>query len=345
MTKFIDLRSDTVTLQPEFMKTAMFEAEVGDDVYGDDITVKSLETLAATILGKESALFVPSGTFGNQLCLFTHCPRGSEVILGDSCHIVAHEVGASSVIAGVQLRTIDSDNDVLSPIAIEKRIRVGYDIHMPETSLICIENAHSSGKVIPLENMKSIYDLASQYNIPVHLDGARIFNAAIALNVDVKDLTQYCHSVMICLSKGLCAPFGSIIAGTEEFINIARKKRKLMGGGLRQVGFLAAAGIVALNHMTDRLIYDHENAKLLAANLSTLPELEVDVNRVEINMVFFKFKNKSFDSKILVKYLLDNNIKVNAMENGEMRFVTHYWISKEDVYTLVTLMKDFFKTI
>ncbi|SHH56857.1 L-threonine aldolase [Clostridium collagenovorans DSM 3089] len=341
MNKFIDLRSDTVTNQPDFMINAMVNAEVGDDVYNDDPTVKKLEELASDILGKESALFVPSGTFGNQLCLFTHCPRGSEVILGDSCHIVAHEVGASSVIAGVQLRTIDSSTGELSPEAIEKKLRVGYDIHMPETSLICLENAHSNGNVIPVESMKKTYELAKEHNLPVHLDGARIFNAAIALNTDVKELTKYCDSVMVCLSKGLCAPFGSIIAGDKSFIDVARKKRKLMGGGLRQVGYFAAAGIVALNEMRARLIEDHDNAKLLATELSKIPQIEVDFNRLQINMVFFKFKDLSINTQDLIKYFFDSNIKINDVEGGEMRFVTHYWVTKEDILKVCSSLKEF----
>lgn len=340
--KFIDLRSDTVTEQPDFMKEAMFKAEVGDDVYGDDPTVKKLETLAAEIVGMESALFVPSGTFGNQLALFTHCRRGSEVIIADSNHIIAHEVGASSVIAGVQLRAIDAPNGVLNSKEIEKRIRFEEDdIHFPSTSLICIENAHSSGNVLTIENMKDIYNVAKKYNLPIHLDGARLFNASAALNVDVKEITKYCDSVMFCLSKGLCSPVGSILAGSKDFIDKARKKRKLMGGGLRQAGFLAAAGIVSLEVMTKRLKEDHDNAKLLAEELNKIPEIDVDLHNLKINMVFFSFKDKNINTKNLVKYFLENNIKINDVENGLMRFVTHYWVTKEDVYKIVKILKDF----
>lgn len=340
--KFIDLRSDTVTEQPIFMKEAMFKAEVGDDVYGDDPTVIKLETLAAEIVGKEAALFIPSGTFGNQLALFTHCNRGSEVVIADSNHIIAHEVGASSVIAGVQLRAIDAPNGVLKAEEIDKRIRFeDEDIHFPSTSLICIENAHSSGNVLTLENMKEIYDTAKKYNLPIHLDGARLFNASTALNVDVKEITKYCDSVMFCLSKGLCAPVGSILAGSKDFIDKARKKRKLMGGGLRQAGFLAAAGIVSLEEMTKRLKEDHDNAKLLADELNKIPELDVDLHNLKINMVFFSFKNKTVNTKALVKYFLENNIKINDVENGLMRFVTHYWITKDDIFKIVNTLKDF----
>ncbi|MBE6053229.1 MAG: low-specificity L-threonine aldolase [Clostridium sartagoforme] len=340
--RLIDLRSDTVTKQPDFMKEAMFNAEVGDDVYGDDPTVNKLEKLAAEIVGKESALFVPSGTFGNQLSLFTHCNRGSEVIIADSNHIIAHEVGASSVIAGVQLRTIESPNGILKASDVEKRIRFeDEDIHFPSTSLICIENAHSSGNVLTIENMKEVYEIAKKYNLPVHLDGARLFNAATALDVNVKEVTKYCDSVMFCLSKGLCAPVGSILAGNKEFIDKARKKRKLMGGGLRQAGFLAAAGIVALEKMTKRLKEDHDNAKLLAEELNKIPEVNVDLHNLKINMVFFSFKDNSINTKALVKYFLENNIKINDSENGLMRFVTHYWVSKEDVYRIVNVLKSF----
>ncbi len=343
MNKWIDLRSDTVTGQPDFMREAMFNTVVGDDVYGDDITITELEGLAARMMGKEAALFVPSGTFGNQLALFTHCNRGDEVILGDACHIIAHEVGASAVIAGVQLRSIDSDTGVLSPADIEKKIRVTTDIHYPKTGLICVENAHSSGYVIPLSNMQEIYELAKRYKVPIHLDGARVFNAAISLGVDVKDITQYCDSVMFCLSKGLCSPVGSILAGDKTFIDLARKKRKLMGGGLRQAGFLGAAGIVSLTQMVDRLQDDHDHAKLLANELSKLPSITVDLNNVHINMVFFKFSNPNTDTTQLVQFFLQHHIKINQAENGEMRFVTHYWVTKDDINTVVNLLKTFLK--
>lgn len=341
MTKWIDLRSDTVTAQPDFMREAMFNAIVGDDVYGDDPTMTELETLAAGMMGKEAALFVPSGTFGNQLALFTHCNRGDEVVLGDSCHIIAHEVGAASVIAGVQLRSIDSHTGELSPIDIEKKIRVGNDIHYPNTGLICIENAHSSGHVIPLSNMKAIYELGTKYNLPIHLDGARVFNAATSLGVDVKEMTQYCDSVMFCLSKGLCSPVGSILAGDKTFIDLGRKKRKLMGGGLRQAGFLGAAGIVSLTQMVERLQEDHDHAKLLASELCKLPGVTVDLNNVHINMVFFKFNDPNIDTTKLVNFFLKNHIKINDAENGEMRFVTHYWVTKEDVFTVIELLETF----
>ena len=239
--KYIDLRSDTVTLPTELMKKAMLNAELGDDVYRDDPTVIELETLASEMMGKEAGLFVPSGTFGNQLALLTHTNRGDEVILQADCHIKKYEVGASSVIAGVQLCGIEGEMNIEK---INQAIR-GEDIHFPRTSLICLENATGFGRVLSIDYMKAVYQLAKKQNINVHLDGARIFNAALALNVDVKEISKYADSVMFCLSKGLCAPIGSMLVGSKAFIERARKNRKLMGGGLRQVGIIAACGVVA----------------------------------------------------------------------------------------------------
>ncbi|MCY6371347.1 low-specificity L-threonine aldolase [Clostridium ganghwense] len=339
--KYIDLRSDTVTQPTPNMREAMFNAIVGDDVYGDDPTMRELEEYAAKVVGKEAALFVPSGTFGNQLSLFTHCNRGDEVILGDDCHIVAHEVGAASVIAGVQLRTIVSNKGELDPKEIENRIRkADEDIHFPGTGLICVENAHSNGRVVSLSIMKGIYEVAQKHNVPVHLDGARLFNAATYLGVEAKEITKYCDSVMFCLSKGLCAPVGSILAGSKEFIDKARKNRKLMGGGLRQAGVLAAAGLVALKEMINNLKIDHENAILLGEELSKIDGVKVRKEDMHINMVFFTIKDTGCSSEKLVQGLLDKGIKINGEENGEIRFVTNYWVSKEDVYHVVNCVKE-----
>ncbi|MBC2396457.1 low-specificity L-threonine aldolase [Clostridium tetanomorphum] len=336
---FIDLRSDTVTKPTEKMRKAMYEAVVGDDVYGDDPTINELEDYAAQLVGKESALFVPSGTFGNQLSLFTHCIRGQEVILGDDCHIVAHEVGAPAVIAGVQLRTIKSNKGKLDPNDIEKKIR-GTDIHFPETGLICVENAHSNGRVIPLNTMEEIYNIGVKNNIPIHLDGARLFNASTYLKVDPKEITKYSHSVMFCLSKGLCAPVGSILAGNKNFIIKARKKRKLMGGGLRQAGILAAAGLIALKEMPDYLKKDHENALYLGRELSTLPGININLDDIHINMVFFNIDDTNYDMDNLVESFYKKGIKINGVENGELRFVTNYWITKEHIDYVINILKE-----
>lgn len=339
--RYIDLRSDTVTEPTKEMREAMYDAIVGDDVYGDDPTMMELEKYAAKLVGKEAALFVPSGTFGNQLSLFTHCKRGNEVILGDDCHIVMHEVGAASVIAGVQLRTLLSNKGELDPTEIEKRIRKEEDdLHYPGTGLICVENAHSNGRVISLENMKEIYSAAQRNNIPVHLDGARLFNAAAYLEVEPSEITQYCDSVMFCLSKGLCAPVGSILAGSREFINRARKKRKLMGGGLRQAGILAAAGLVALKDMREGLKEDQKNAILLGEELSKIDGIQVRQEDIHINMVFFNMKDTGCSSEKLVSGLYEKGIKINGEENGEVRFVTNHWVTKEDVMYVVNCVED-----
>lgn len=337
--KYIDLRSDTVTQPTQEIRDAMYIAEVGDDVYGDDPTIRELEEYAAEITGKEAALFVPSGTFGNQLALLTHCKRGDEVILGDDCHIVAHEVGAAAVIAGVQLRTLQGNKGILDPNEIESKIR-GNDIHFPRTGLICVENALSNGRVVPLDNMEKIFEIAKNNNLPVHLDGARIFNAAEYLKVDVKEITKYCDSVMFCLSKGLCAPIGSMLAGSQDFISRARKGRKLMGGGLRQAGFLAAAGLIALKKMTLRLKEDHDNALFLAGELSTIPGIQVFHEDIQISMVFFDMKATGYDSNEFAREMLKKGIKINPAENGVMRFVTNYWVSREDIIYIVKSMKE-----
>lgn len=339
--KFIDLRSDTVTEPTQSMREAMFTAEVGDDVYGDDPTVKTLEEYAAKLVNKEAALYVPSGTFGNQLALFTHCTRGNEVILGDDCHIVVHEVAGASIIAGVQLRTLSSHKGELDPKIIATKIRKeDEDIHYPSTGLICIENAHSCGRVIPLSTMEEIYTLAKNHEVPVHLDGARLFNAAAYLGVDAPEVTKYCDTVMFCLSKALCAPVGSILAGDRDFIDKARKKRKLLGGGLRQVGILAAAGLVALQEMIPQLKVDHKNAAFMGEELSKIPGIEVNKEDTHINMVFFNMQGTGLSSDKLVAEFYNRGIKINGEEHGLMRFVTHNWISEKDIEFVISSLKD-----
>lgn len=336
---WIDLRSDTVTKPTEEMRAAMANAEVGDDVYGDDPTVNKLETLAADILGKESAMFVPSGTFGNQVAIMTHARRGDEILVGDQCHILMHEVGAAAVLSGVQTRSFPTYNGTADISLLEKMIRTD-DIHYPDTGLICMENAHSSGAVVSLDNMQAVYEIASANSIPVHLDGARIFNAATALKVDVKDITALCDTVNVCLSKGLCAPVGSILAGKKSFIDKARKNRKLMGGGLRQAGILAAAGILALTEMTRRLDVDHQNAKYMANRLEEITGLAVLRDRLDINMVFFTLSQDIVTEESLIDGLKECNILINGIEDGEYRFVTNNGVTKEDIDTLIECMKS-----
>lgn len=327
--RYIDLRSDTVTPPTDAMRRAMAEAEVGDDVCGDDPTMNRLEKLAADMVGKEAAMFVPSGTFGNQVSLLTHCKRGQEVILGEECHIVQHEVGAAAVIAGVHLRPIPAPDGCLDPAEIEKRIRP-EDLHYPETGLICMENAHSGGRVVPLDAMRAVYELARKYALPVHLDGARLFNAATYLGISVKEITRYCDTVMFCLSKGLCAPVGSMVAGKKEWIDRARKNRKLMGGGMRQAGILAAAGLIALTDMTKRLQEDHDRARRLAGALDGAPGISVDRRSLDINMVFIKM-DTTLSPEAVVDRCRQGGVLIYPPENGVLRLVTHYWIGDADV--------------
>ena len=338
--KIIDIRSDTVTKPTEEMRMAMYRAEVGDDVCKDDPTVIELEELAAKETGKEAAIFVPSGTFGNQMSLFTHCDRGNEVILDNSCHIVEHEAGASSVIAGVQLRAVDCPEGILSPDDVDSRIRKVLDPHFPKTGLVCIENAHSSGRVISLEKMRAVYEKAREYGIPVHLDGARLFNAAVSLNTKASELAKYCDSVMFCLSKGLGAPVGSMVAGTEDFIAEARYKRKIMGGGMRQAGVLAAPGIIAISKMVKRLPEDHRNAGMLAAMLKDIKGVNVFEDRLDINMVFFTLDIDVEDNDF-VNHFADANIKVYPPEDRVFRFVLNYGVSADDLPLIHDTLKEF----
>ncbi len=337
--KYIDIRSDTVTLPTQKMREAMYKAEVGDDVYGDDPTVRRLEEMAAKMVDMEAALFVPSGTFGNELAIFTHTKRGDEVIVDRNSHIVMHEVGASAVIAGVQLREFISKDGMPDVEEIESLIRED-DIHYPPTTLICLENAHGMGTVLDLDIMRNVKKIAHSRGIKIHLDGARLFNAACALGVSAKEITKNVDSVMFCLSKGLAAPVGSMLAGSREFIEKARKGRKLMGGGMRQVGFLAAAGIVALEEMVDRLCEDHENARFLAEKLREFDEIEVIEERLKINMVFFKFKEK-IDNEKFKSFMYENGIKINPPEGGEYRFVTNKDVSRGDLEKIISKVREF----
>lgn len=327
----IDLRSDTVTKPTEEMRKAAYLAIVGDDVYGEDPTVNQLEEKAAEILGKEAALFVTSGTQGNQIAVLTHCRPGNEIILEEESHIFYYESGAVSAFAGVQTRTIKGNRGAMSPDLVEGAIR-GDDQHYPETGLICIENTHNraGGAILPLENMKEIYDIAVRNKIPVHMDGARLFNAVAASNRDVKEFTQYCDTVQICLSKGLGAPVGSILAGNKEFIQKARKWRKRLGGGLRQVGMIAAPGLVALNTMRDRLSEDHENAQLLASGLATISGIKV-VNEVDTNIVVIDVSELNMNSTIFVEKLKENEILAGTFGPNLVRFVTHFNVTSEDI--------------
>jgi threonine aldolase len=339
----IDLRSDTVTKPTVEMRKAMAEAEVGDDVYGEDPTVNRLEELAAEMFNKEAALFVASGTMGNQVSIMAHTQRGDEVILEADSHIFWYEAGAMSVLSGVMPHPIKGNNGAMDPEEVRRAIRP-KDIHFPRTSLISIENTHnrSGGRVVPLENFKAIYEIAKQFDMNVHIDGARIFNAAIASNVPVKEYAKYADSLMFCLSKGLCAPVGSIVVGSKEFIERARKARKILGGGMRQAGVLAAAGIVALTKMVDRLREDHENAKFLAVKLRQIGYM-VNPEEVETNMVILRTDNLRVNAHQLLKAMKERGVLAVAFSDSSIRLVTHNDVSRNDILRALDVLEKLFR--
>jgi threonine aldolase len=325
----IDLRSDTVTKPTEAMIKAMAEADVGDDVYGEDPTVNRLESLAAERLGKEAALFVTSGTQGNQVAVLTHCANGDEVIVEEESHIFYYEGGAMAALAGVQTRTLPGKRGVLQADQVARAIR-GPNIHFPRTKLLCLENTHNraGGAVITPEQMEPVYHAAKQRGVLVHLDGARLFNAAVALGRDVREFTRYTDSVQVCLSKGLSAPVGSILAGSREFIAEARWWRKKLGGGMRQAGYLAAAGILALTDMVERLAEDHRRAALLAEGLG---KLSLAVSPVETNIVLVNTESVNLTAEEFLAELSVRGILAVDFDRYVVRFTLHRHITDDDV--------------
>lgn len=335
----IDFRSDTVTKPTKDMRIAMMNAIVGDDVYEDDPTIKELEALAAKMTGKEASLFVTSGTMGNQLAIYIHTNRGDEIICGTQSHIKNYEVGASAVISGVSYHLIEEENSMMPLDKISNGVR-GVDVHYPDTSLICLENAHGNGVVLPLEYMETVRKLASEKNVKVHLDGARLFNAATHLNVDAIEITKYVDSVTFCLSKGLAAPIGSMLCGTKEFIAKARRGRKLLGGGMRQVGVLGAPGIIALQEMTKRLNEDHLNAQYLASKLNKIDGFNVDMDHLEINMVFVK---STHNLEKLTQFVRQFGIILGGYNGEYMRIAIHNDISQDNIDLLLKKIIEFIK--
>lgn len=333
----IDLRSDTLTHPTQAMRDAMANAEVGDDVFQEDPTVQKLENLAAEKTGKEAGLFVPSGTMGNLISVLSHCGRGDEIMLGDRSHIFLHEVGGVAALGGVHPKTLPNNSDgTISLDLLEKGVR-HTDIHYPPTRLICLENTHNYCQGSPLtpEYMEAVGKLATQYGLKTHLDGARIFNAAVALKVPVSTLTQKVDSVMFCLSKGLSAPVGSLVCGSTGFIDKARKIRKMVGGGMRQAGHLAAAGLISLNDLVDRLQEDHNNAKLLASQLSAINGIEVDETKVKTNIIFFNLNHPEIDADTFLDRLKEKQIKILMTDPGVFRAVLHREVSKDQVQTVI----------
>ncbi len=343
MDKIVDLRSDTVTLPTPAMRQAMFKAELGDDVYGEDPTVNRLEALAAERMGKEAAMFVPSGTMANLICLMTHCGRGDEAIMGHVAHTFLFEAGGSSAIGGIHPRTVPNQADgTLLVSDIQAAIRDPHNEHYPRSRLVCLENTHNrcGGAVLTPEYMAEVRAIADRFGLRVHLDGARIFNAAVALGVDASTLAANVDSVSFCLSKGLSAPVGSLVCGSSQFVQEARRQRKVLGGGMRQAGVLAAAGIVALEAMVDRLAEDHANARRLAEGLANLPSVVLDPERVASNIVIFELAPDGLSARELVSGLAAHGVKMGAIGERRLRAVTHYGVEGEDIEYALSVMRE-----
>lgn len=338
--KTIDLRSDTVTRPTPEMREAMARAEVGDDVFGEDPTVQRLEEAGAELAGKEAALFVASGTMGNQVAVLTHTSRGSEVILDDEAHIYYYEVGAPAVLSGAQLRPVAGLHGPEAVSLLKAAVR-GRDIHFPEPALVCLENTHNrmGGTVMDAETMRALYETARELGLAVHLDGARIGNAAVALGCRISDLTRWCDSVMFCLSKGLGAPVGSLLAGSREFIARARKYRKMLGGGMRQAGILAAAGLIALGSV-DRLAEDHANARLLADSLAGVGGIVIDRARVQTNIVLADVSGTGMTAAEYIAFLRERNVLAVPFGPTLVRFVTHRDVSRADVEQAAQVIRN-----
>jgi threonine aldolase len=319
----IDLRSDTITRPTPAMRAAMAAAEVGDDVYAEDPTVNLLESRAAQAFGREAAIFVPTGTMGNQIAIHLHTHHGQEIVTESRAHVVDWEMAMAAAFSGVQLRTVFAERGIVTWSHIEQVLKKA-DFHRAGTGLITLENSHNmaGGTVTPREVYEEIWARAAELGLPVHLDGARIFNAATALKTSVAELTSGFSSVMFCLSKGLCAPVGSMLVGSREFIGRARTVRKMLGGGMRQAGILAAAGLIALEEMPKRLAEDHANARFLAKSLAEMPQVEIDLSTVQTNIVIFTVRGYSDPTPILER-LRQRGVFAGTAADHQIRFVTH----------------------
>ena len=338
--RVVDLRSDTVTLPTEEMLEAMRDAPLGDDVYREDPTVNRLEELAAKKMGKEAALLTTSGTQANLVSVLSQTRRGEEVILEAEAHMYYYEAGAFSAFGGLIPRLVKGRWGVMTPEDIESNLRPP-NVHFPPTSLVCIENTHNraGGTIWTPAQTKAVHDLAQKRGLKVHMDGARIFNAAIAQSIDVRELTQYADSMMFCLSKGLSAPVGSLAVGDREFVDRTRRYRKMLGGGMRQAGVIAAAGIIAVEKMIERLKDDHENAKSLAKGLASIDGIEIDTAHVQTNIVVYDVTGIGTTGDQWVAKLAESGVKAGALEGNRVRMVTHRGIEKDDVEYALQIME------
>ena len=345
--RIVDLRSDTMTQPTDAMRQAMANAEVGDDVFGEDPTVNRLEEMAAERLGKEAALYVSSGTMGGMVCNLAHCGRGDEIIIGSAGHTFLFEQGGAATLGGIHPRTVANQPDGKLALAdIEAAVR-SDNVHFPRTRLIILENTHNLCNGFPLDTnyMQAVGEIAQRHNLKIHVDGARFFNAAVALDVDPKELAAEADSVSFCLSKGLGAPVGSVVCGTQDFIYEARRARKVLGGGMRQAGVIAAAGIVALNEMVDRLADDHANAKKLATGLAEIPGISIDPDQIPTNIIFFEVNREDMTPAKFVQRIDAEGIRILPVPTGPnaLRAVTHYHITSEDIDQALSVISKVMK--
>jgi threonine aldolase len=344
MKEFIDFRSDTVTKPTPGMRKAMFEAEVGDDVFGEDPTVNALQEKVASILGKEAALFVPSGTMANQLSIKSHTQPGDEIIIETTSHPYNFEGGAGAVLSGVQFFCIKGDRGILDVPQIEEALR-SDDHHYPVSRLICLENTHNrgGGSIYPVERLREIYGFAKSKGLSVHLDGARLWNASVASGVLPSEYARHADSVSVCLSKGLGAPIGSLVSGSKGFIDRVHRFRKMFGGGMRQVGIIAAAGIYALEHQLDRLKEDHENAKRLAVGLEELKGVAINPAHIETNIVIFDVAQSGMTAREVTEKMKGERVLIHPFGRTEIRMVTHLDVDRKDVEAAIEAFQRVFK--
>ena len=338
----IDLRSDTVTLPSEKMMQHLIKSSFGDDVYQEDPCVNALEKDVAKLFGKEKALFVASGTMANLISVLTHCQRGEEILLGDKSHIFKYEVGGISSFGGIHSHQIKNNNDGTIDIDnIKNNIRNESDIHFPKTKLLCLENTHNLCFGAPIKNSytKSVKNILNKNKIKLHIDGARIFNASIALKTSLKKLGKYADSLSCCLSKGLGSPAGSLIVSDEKFIHRARKLRKALGGGMRQVGVLASCGQFAIDNMIERLQNDHNNAQILASKLEPIKEIDINLKNIHTNLIFFDLNTSKITDEKFIKELLNYEIKIDYKGNHRFRMVTHCNFDEKNISRVIAVIK------
>jgi threonine aldolase len=342
----IDLRSDTLTQPTPDMRKAMLNARVGDDVFGEDPTVNALQEKIARLTGKEAALFVASGTMGNQVSINAHSQPGNEIIVEGNSHIFNYECGSPALLSGVQVMPLPGFRGSFTAEQVEEVIRPN-NVHHPKTALICIENTHNraGGTIFPYQRIQQISSVARQHNLKMHLDGARLWNASIATGIPISEYARHFDSVSLCFSKGLGAPVGSIIAGSQEFIDRARYYRKAYGGGMRQAGILAAAAIYAMDHHFERLSEDHRRAKKLGEFIATLPDVELDLETVQTNIIIFDIRKRGVDGQKFVDLLASEGVGMITFARTKIRAVTHLHISDTDIEQTIAALKKVYDKI